>query len=300
MASRIVTKLILAAAEPVVRTIRKGKPLAMVVGALAGGALGACNGLVMVALRPFFGVVGAIVGATVTAALFKRPPSSLGCRASDAQPFRLGAVSQSWTFEDGDFKGLTVLLEHALYVVRQDKAPWDDVLKKLERGEDPDLPLGDLIRVDELTRIEMSNAQSIEVQVFHSPAGRNKRRPVPFRTTDERDKFIAALERHFGKTLSWTQCSLGFPRTIRLPALLAVLTGALFGAVAWLSAYWTSNPPPPPMGKTEQDALVRLLVSVGPNKILLMGACLFAAMLGWLVIRTLRPPQIYVIQISEG
>ena len=95
MASRIVTELLLAAARPIVATIRKGKPLATVFGAFVGGALATSSGLVvMIELVPFFVVVGAIMGATLTAALFKRPSSIPGAREADLKPFRLGALLQ--------------------------------------------------------------------------------------------------------------------------------------------------------------------------------------------------------------
>src|SRR5207247_467342 len=105
--------------------------LPTVLGALTGGALGTSSGLVIIEIMPFFGLVGAIMGATLAAAFFKRLPAIPGARATDVEPFHVGAVLQTWTFEDGEFKSLVVLLEQALYVVREDSAPWEEVLRKL-------------------------------------------------------------------------------------------------------------------------------------------------------------------------
>src|SRR5262249_55923369 len=164
------------------------------------------------------------------------------------------------------------LLEQALYVVREDSAPWEEVVRKLSRGEDPELPLGDLIRLDELVRIEMNSPNAKEITFVHMPAGRTKRRTFNFQTTEERDKLIAFLEELIGKTFTRTECPLNFLRAIRTPAILAAIGGVLFSLVAWLSAHWTAHPPPPPRGKAEQDVLVRLLVWAGPERLLLVGA----------------------------
>jgi hypothetical protein len=300
LASRIVTELILAAAKPVVATIRKGKPLPTVLGALAGGALGTSGGLVMIKLTPFFCLVGAIIGATLAAALFKRPPSIPGARATDVEPFQLGPVLQTWTFEGGGFKSLTVLLENALYTVDENTAPWDEVVRKLARGETPDLPLGDLIRLDELVAVEMRSPSATAIRIVHSAAGRTKRRAIDFQTSDARDELIGGLERHFRKAFSWAQRSLDLPRTIWPPGVLAVLAGTLFSAVAWLSAHWTAHPPPPPLGKKEQDPLVRLLVWAGSERLLMVGAIAVLATLAWLTLRLVRPPRVFVIQVSDG
>jgi hypothetical protein len=133
----------------------------------------------------------------------------------------------------------------------------------------------------------------------HSPAGRTKRRPIDFQTTDQRDEFMGELGMHFGKAFSWAQRSLDFARVVGTPAVLTVIAGTLFSAVAWLSAYWTAHPPPPPEGKTEQDPLVRLLIWAGPQEILMLGALVVLATLTWLAIRVVRPPRIYVFQVSD-
>jgi hypothetical protein len=182
----------------------------------------------------------------------------------------------------------------------EDSAPWEAVLRKLAEGNDPDLPLGDLIRLDELVCVEMGSPNATEIQIVHAPAGRMRRRGVDFCTTGERDELIAALEGHFGKPLSWTDCPLSFARAIQTPLILAVVASLLFSAIAWLSAYWTAHPPPPPRGKTEQDALVRLLIWAGPDMVLLVGAVPMLAAVTWLVSRILRPPRVQVFQVRDS
>src|ERR1700723_3300240 len=111
MASHMVTKSIIAAAKPIAASIRKGKPLPTFCGALVGGALGTSSGLVMLELVPAAVLLGALTGATLAAVLFKCSPSILGARATDSEPFRAGAILETWTFETEQFKSLTVLLE---------------------------------------------------------------------------------------------------------------------------------------------------------------------------------------------
>src|SRR5688572_1704938 len=102
MASRIVTELLISAAIPIARTIRRGKPLPTVIGALAGALLGASSYFVVFKeLVPFLTMVGAIAGANITARIFKRPAARPGERATDLEPFRLGKVVRAWPFAAG-------------------------------------------------------------------------------------------------------------------------------------------------------------------------------------------------------
>jgi hypothetical protein len=298
MASRIVMNLIVAAARPIGATIRNGKPLPTMCGALLGAVLGANFGLIKPELTVFGVLLGAIVGAGLGAILNKRPPLPLGARADD-EPVSIGAVLQAWTFEAHEFKSLTVLLEHALYVVREDSAPWETVLRKLADGEDPGLPLGDLILLDELVQVEMRNPNATEIQLVHGALGRTKRRGVDFQTIAERDALIASIERIQGKPFDRQELPMETFRSIRPPVILAVIVALLFGGAAYLSAYWTQNPPPPPRGKTEQDFLVRFMIWAGPGTIILAGAALFLATLGWLTFRVLHPPRLQVLQVRD-
>ena len=84
----------------------------------------------------------------------------------------------------------------------------------------------------------------------------------------------------------------------RASKALAVAT--LFAGIAWLSAYWTANPPPFPRGKAEADPLVSFLVGVGPGTVLLAGAVLVLVAFAWLGLRLLRPPRVFVFQIRDG
>ncbi len=300
MASRIFMELIIEAARPIGAAIRRGKPMATWSGALIGGALGSSCGLVSIAFMPAMIVLAAVTGATLAALLFKRPPSMLGSRATDIEPFRPGAVVRAWAFKSNEFKSMTVLLEQAIYVVRKDSAPWDDVLQKLAQGEDPNLPLGDLIRLDELIRVEMRKLDATEITMVYSVAGRTKRRAMDFQTTDERDELIEALEQHFRTSFTRAERPMHFARAISTPLVPVVVLAVLFGAIAWLSAYWIAHPPRLAIGQTEPNEFEQFLIRAGPGGVILAGAVVMIAPLSWLAIRILCPPRIQVLQVPEG
>lgn len=300
MASRIVTLLLLEAAKPIVATIRKGKPVASVIGALVGAGLaGFAMYRVEPKLAPLCAAVGAIVGATTGAALFTRPTTSPGARATDLEPFRLGKVLRVATFVQGDFRSVTVLLENALYVVRVDKEPWEPVVERLKHGQDPDLPQGNLIRFDELVRIELASLDALEITLAYRVAGSIKRRLIDVQTTAVRDELVAIMEQQLGHTFARRECPLETSRAIRTPVILTAAVGVFFSLAAWLSAHWIAHPPRPPRGKPKGDELVLLLTWLGPGGVLLVGAVVLLAPLAWLASRVIWPPRIHVIQIQE-
>jgi len=298
MASRFVTELIIAAAKPVGATIRNGKPLLTIIGAIGGGALGTSSGLIMTELIPAGILIGALAGATMAAFLFQRPASIPGARAAETEPFAIGARLQGWTFASGEFGCLTVLLERALYVVLLDNDAWE-VLRQLDQGIVPSKAEGDLIRLDEVTGVEMKNPGATVIHIVHSVDGRMKRNIAYFQTTEKRDELVGALERHFGKPFRRTQCPIEFSRAIRTPTILAVVVGVIFGAVAWLAANWRAQPPPWPPGSREQSPLVQLLVWAGPSGVLLAGVVAVLPILAWLARRILNPPSLYVLELVD-
>lgn len=286
------------AAETAVRSIRKGKPLTAVAGAIIGGTLGTGIGVLMSELRPFGAVLGAIVGASLAAVAFKRPPAILGRKdvGSHTDP---GAVLQTWAFADGDFHSMTALLEHALYVVREDSAPWDEVREKLARGEDPELSGAALIYLDQVERVEMKTADATEIQVVYTVDGRSRRRGIDFQSVLDRDELLALIEQYFGKPFNREQRPMDVARAIRAHVISAVIVATIFGGAACLSAYWTAHPPPPPRGKIDPDPLVRALVAAGPGQLLVVGAVVAVPFFVWLLWRVLRPAQIEVLLVPD-
>lgn len=282
------------AAQTAVRSIQKGKPLAALAGAIIGGTLGTGIGVLMPELRAFGALLGAIVGASLAAVAFKRPPAVLGRKdaGSRTQP---GAVLQAWAFADGDFQSMTALLEHALYVVREDSAPWDVVLEKLARGEAPGISGAALIYLKQIERVEIRTAEATEIQVVYTLDGRPRRRGIDFQTIFDRDELLALMEHYFGKQFRREQQPMEVERAIRAPVISAVIVATIFGGAALLSAYWTARPPPPPRGQIEPDPLVRTLISAGPGSVLGVGAVLAMPILVWLIWRVLRPAQIEVL-----
>jgi hypothetical protein len=293
-------ELIVEVAKPIGAIVRKGKPLPTIFGAIVGGSLGLAAASVSISFTVAAVLIGTITGAALTAVLFRRSPSIAGVRTTDIEPFHVGAVLRSWSFEQGDFKSLAVLLERALYVVHDDSALWAMILGKLEQGDVPDLFLGSLIRLDEILCVEMRGPDVTEIQIVHAPEGKIKRRPIHFRTTAERDELLASLERHFRSSFCRENRSLEFTRILKGPLIVAVIVAAVFAGIAWLSAYWTHNPPPFPRGKAKPDALVSFLIGVGPGSVLLTGAVFLFLVLTWLGLRLLRPPLVIALQIRNG
>jgi hypothetical protein len=298
MASRIVMELIVATAMPIGSVIRKGKRLPTLCGTIAGGMLGLSGGLISIPVAVATVLLGAIGGAALAALLFKRLPS-LPVRTTDIEPFQLGAVLRSWSFEHPDFKSLSVLLERAFYTVCENSAPWNMILQKLNQGEVPDLFMEELIRLDEIIRIEMNNPEATDIQIVHALDGRTRRCSIYFRTLGERDELLTWLERHFGGPFRREERSLEFTRMIRAPLVVATIVAVLFAGVAWLSQYWTDNPPPFPIGKAEPDPLVSFLTKIGPVGVLLIGAAPVLAALVWLSLRLLHPPQVLVLSVRD-
>jgi hypothetical protein len=290
-------KMTLAIAEPMVARIRNGKPIPIVAGILSGLACGLSTGFAIPELLPFGGLLGAIVGATAGAALFPRPPQPLGKRAPGEESDWLGDIRQDWTYEEDNFKSLAVLLDRAIYVVRDDKAPWDKVRGKLSQGIDPQLPLGDLIRLDGIDHVELRRPDATDPRIVYWKGSRIKRRGIDFESVEARDNFLAALEEQLGVPFVQAEEPMELRRAILTPLIcLVVLWGLTIGSML-LSAHWIATPPPPTRGG-KQDDLVRLLTWAGPQGILLGAALPLVAVTGWFLLRAARPPRIQVLRLA--
>jgi hypothetical protein len=300
MASRLVAGLIAKGVFKMLEVIRKGRIVPTILGGIVGGGIGACSGFLFLAIMPAMTALGIFGGATMAAAIFPSPKAPPGARETDLEPFKLGQIIQTWSFQQGEHGCLTVGLNNALYVVSGEKIPYEDVLRLLAAGEDPDLANADLIRLDELDRIEMAKPDSTELTFIHSVGGRTKQRIANFLTKEDRDQMIFVLREILKKPLSWTEHSYDLARAMRTPVILATVLAVFFSAVACLSAFWRANPPAPPVGKPGPDPLVKFLTDAGPRGVLLVGVLVVMLAVGWLAVRVVRPPRYQIMAIRDG
>ena len=299
MASRIVTKFLVEIGQAGYAIIRRGKRVPTIVGTILGGTLGASSALVVdIEFVPALVVLGLIAGATLTAALFPRPLAALGSRSEDIEPFQPGALLHTWKFEPGDADTLIVLFEKALYVVHDNSTPWSEVIEKLSKGIAPDLAGECFIRLTDLLHVETASAVANQFALVYRSAGRVKRRDAVLATAGERDELLAAVENQLGKSGEWTQRPMSTARAVSVPTVFIGIIVVLSCAIAWLSAYWTANPPPPPRGKAEQDDLVKLLIWAKPLGVILAGAAVTLPFLAWFGFRYYHPPLLRVFLIA--
>jgi hypothetical protein len=85
VASRIVTQLFAEGGKGLYLTIKAGKPLPTIVGAVAGAGLGATLGFCDLTLLAFGTLLGAILGAAALAAKFPRPTLEPGTSADNSE-----------------------------------------------------------------------------------------------------------------------------------------------------------------------------------------------------------------------
>jgi hypothetical protein len=295
--SKLGWKVVMGIAEPIVGVIRGGKPIPTTAGAILGAALGTTAGLAMIELLPPGALLGAILGATAGAGLFQLPPRALGERRMGEKPKSMGGIRHCWTFQWNEFKSVTVLMDRAVYVVRHDKAPWDKVREKLESGIDPGLPLGDLIRIEEIERVEFRGAYATELQVVYRVGSRIKRRGIDFMSVEEREGFLYGLEGILGGSFQRTEERVDRRRAMRAPVIVLLILAAVTVAGMLLSWYWITNPPAP-LRTGKQDDLVRLLSWSGPQGVLLAFGIPLLISAFWLVLRVARPPRILVLRLE--
>jgi hypothetical protein len=299
MTSNFITNLFVELGRAVYEIIRKGRRISTIVGAIVGGCIGATSARVVdIEFVPALVALGLIVGATLTAAIFRRPQAALGSRSEDPEPFQPGAMLHTWKFEPGDADTLIVLFEKAVYVVQNDNAPWSEVIEKLSRGIAPDLAGECFIRLADLLRVEMVGASASQFTLIYRSAGRIKRRDTVLTTAGERDELLAAVETQLGRSCEWTERPMGLARAVSVPAVFIGIIVVLSCAIAWLAAYWTANPPPPPRGKAEQDDLVKLLIWTKPRGVILAGAAATVPFLAWFGFRYYHPPLLRVFLIA--
>jgi hypothetical protein len=297
--SRFGWKLTLAVAEPMAGLIRNGRPVPTMAGGVLGAGFGATAGFAMVPLAAPGALLGAILGAAAGAGLFARPPRPLGVRRTDQRPVSMGGIRRCWTYEEDDFKSLTVLLDRAIYVVRDDKAPWEEVCETLARGIDPNRPLGDLVRLDEIDRLELRGPDATELQVVYHLGSRFKRRGIDFASAADREDFLAALEDQLGGPFVRAEQPMDTRRAVRAPVLVLIALSVLTVGGMLLSSHWTAHPPPP-LRTGKQDNLVGVLTWAGPGGVLLAGTPPLLAAVTWFLLRVVRPPRIGVLRHADA
>ena len=113
-------KITFAIAEPIVACIRNGRSLPVCLGAFAGACAGAAGGLITIYLLAPLVLLGAVAGAAVAGALFKRPEILV---AADSSGKNTGSIRNFWFYNDDEINlhTIVVLLENAIYTASDDK-----------------------------------------------------------------------------------------------------------------------------------------------------------------------------------
>ena len=189
-------------------------------------------------------------------------------------------------------------MEHAIYsACQKDRTP-GKVMARLALGQDPEVPAGALIRLRDIETVELSCPEELEIIVQHRTGGRRKRRHVVFGSVADRQAFLDAIQERLGEQFTGQVVDVPWPRAVLAPGLCLLAVCVLGCGAAWLASYWRAFPPPPPVGKAQQDELVRLLTWAGPQGVMLAAAVPFVLLSGWLMLRSLRPPRVYCLALS--
>jgi hypothetical protein len=287
-------------AKPLTEHIQKGRRLPTLVGALVGAAIGATSGFLSeYAILPG-AFVGGLVGAAFAASRFKRISRPLGSGEDFAPRRSPGMLIREWISKSRLVPCVTILFEHAVYIVLpDDDRQYHHLRAKLVRGEDPEIPASRLIWLDSIDSLEISEGDEVGLHICYSVEGQSNRWSSEFPCGAGRSEFISAFEEYCGAHFSSEQKEVGLIRATAAPWSVLIAVLLLFACAVYASAYWTAHPPPPPVGKIEQDWLVRLLVWLGPSRLFLAVAVPFLLSLGWLLKRTIRPPRVRVLRKSD-
>ncbi|HEV2972984.1 MAG TPA: hypothetical protein VGY55_23665 [Pirellulales bacterium] len=176
-----------------------------------------------------------------------------------------------------------------------DARQWSAIKESLSQGRDPGISSSRLIWLDTIDSIELPEADAIGLAICYTANGKEQRRSTEFRSRVARKVFLNALEEYNGVYFLSERHEVGLVRATAGPWIVVSIVLLLVTSAAWASAYWTAHPPPPPIGKTEQDWLVRQLVWLGPFKLFMIGAVPFLLSFVWLLKRTLFPPHVHVL-----
>jgi hypothetical protein len=286
-------------AKPLTEHIQQGRRLPNLIGALVGAAIGASSGFLSeYAVLPS-ALVGGLVGAAFAASRFKRIARPLGSGEDFDSRRSTGMLIREWISKSRLVPCVTLLFEHAVYVVLpDDDRQYHNLRAKLASGEDPEIPASRLIWLDSIDSLEIPDGDEVGLHICYSVEGQSNRWSSEFPSGASRDEFIGALEEYYGERFSSEPKEVGLIRATAAPWTVLISILLLFACAVYASAYWTAHPPPPPVGKTEQDWLVRQLVWLGPSKLSLVGAVPFLVSLGWLFKRTIQPPRVRVLTKS--
>jgi hypothetical protein len=287
-------------AKPLTEHIQKSRRLPTLVGALVGAAIGTTSGAFsQYAVLPG-ALVGGLIGAGVAAGRFKQIPRPLGSSEDFESRRSPGMLSREWISKSRLVPCVTLLFEHAVYIVLpDDNRQYGNLRVKLAKGEDPEIPTSRLIWLDSIDSMETSEADEVALHICYTVNGKSNRWSSQFPCGAARSEFISALQEYCGAHFSSEQKEVGLIRATAAPWSVLIAVLLLFACAVYASAYWTAHPPPPPVGKIEQDWLVRLLVWLGPSRLCLVGAVPFLVSLGWLLKRTIQPPRVRVLRKSD-
>lgn len=275
-------------AWPVLWALAHGNRQCVIVGMIAGSAVGLIVALMQPAFIVFGVLFGAYVGAVIAALIFRKSPSA----PSAAGP--MGSIWKYWEFSRPEMSRLTVLLERAIYIAYEDprrEAPWAAVIESLSVGMNPNFDRGNLIMLHELDDIEMRRADDVELDVRYRRNGDRQLAIAEFTTIEDRDQFIHGLEHALGHKFRRERRHLDLGRAVLAPLILLIPIACIIAGLAGYSAYLSNLP------QQEQLRIVKIggakatFITEGPMFVMKTGCIPTSAVLAWLLFRVARPPQ---------
>lgn len=269
---------------------------------MIGAMVGALTGLFTIYVL-FAGILlGSLFGAMVGASCFPRATRSLSGSCVEVAHSTVGTIQASWIhrFPDSKLVEVIVLTEHALYAACEQNLDVSVVLDGVARNQSPEVANEILVWLDAIVGFEMVRPTGAEIIMLHRVGDRVKRRSLSFESLDDKTKFLGLLEQHFGHAFHDNLVEMEWWPATRMPLLLMTLVGFIAAGVAWLAGYWQAFPPPPPMGKAEQDELVQLLTWVGPAGVVRAAVLPCTGLAGWMVVRLVHRPRVHLLTLSSA
>jgi hypothetical protein len=303
LSSEIVTRGIVYVASKYSEVVRKGRLPAVLLGFLLAAGGGAC----VMFIEPYYGILAGLftgmLGALVGAVFFPRPDVLLNKYGGES-PDRVGTVITTLTSHLGEFAHMIVVLERAYFIVSYRGEPPAGISQSLAKGVYPSVEGGTLIPHSSVLHLEVPppdyRGSIYSLTFYFVTDGRKRSRTIEFASRESLDRFLTMFQGHCGRMFRPQPVPMELRRAILLPLLLLIVTGALSIGLAVLSNHWTLHPPPPPVGKSTQDPLVKGVVRIGPTGWLIGGGVVSLGLGAWLCRRFTRPPLIHVLNVNSA
>ena len=270
--------------------IRRGKRPWVVVGSVAGTALGSSLGLITIWWLVPGIALGGLVGATILAALFPTPEEVTTLATDDGKPFSPGDIRGVFLLRWQNVNRITVLMERAFYTAADENAPWQHVQAQLALGVDPKIQVQETVPLKAVSEIRLENDGGFaELQVSFASGSRTRSCVLDFASPEERTQFLHQFADLDGCTMKSSRRPDSFFACTGVPLSLSVLLGGLLVGSVMLSNHWTENPPLPLPRTGKQDLLVSTLIWLGPIGALAVFAAPLLLVLLWFIYRIVKP-----------